>query len=47
MIAFLGGLVGVISLTRVNKGNPIPELQLLLHLCLRYVQLVMALLLVI
>ena len=24
MIAFLGGLVGVISLTRVNKGNPIP-----------------------
>lgn len=24
LIAFLGGLVGVISLTRVNKGNPIP-----------------------
>ena len=24
MIAFLGGLVGVISLTRANKGNPIP-----------------------
>jgi len=24
LIAFFGGLVGVIAITRVNKGNPIP-----------------------
>ncbi|WP_408582572.1 DUF389 domain-containing protein, partial [Myroides odoratimimus] len=24
LIAFFGGLVGVISITRVEKGNPIP-----------------------
>ena len=30
LIAFVGGLVGAISLTRQDKGNPIPGVQLLL-----------------
>ncbi len=42
LIAFFGGLAGVIAITRVEKGNPIPGVAIAAQLlCHHYVQQVL------